>query len=178
MELLETQIETQVVYDGVIVRVRMDQARLPNGRIVRREVVEHPGGVGILPLDGSGNILMVRQFRYPFQKVLLEIPAGKLEPGEDPQACAVRELSEEVGAEAGDLRPLGELYPSPGVYGETLYLYLARELTLGAAHPDENEFLHVERIPFAQAADMALSGRLRDGKTVCAILKAKALLGL
>ena len=177
MDLTEKQVESQVVYDGAIIRVRLDRAQLPNGRVARREVVEHPGGVAVLPLDGDGNILMVRQFRYPFQKVLLELPAGKLERGEDPEQCAVRELSEEVGA-AGELRFLGAIYPSPGVYGETLYLYLAQNLTFGQAHPDEDEFLQVERVPFGQAVDMILSDRLRDGKTVCAILKAKALLGL
>lgn len=178
MELTEKQLETSIAYDGLIVKVRMDKAQLPNGRITRREVIEHPGGVGILPLDDENNVIMVRQFRYPFQQVLLEIPAGKLEPGETPEACAVRELSEEVGAVSSDLRSLGKIFPSPGVYGETLYLYLARGLTFGAAHPDENEFLAVERIPFADAVDLILSDRLRDGKTVCAILKTKALLGL
>ena len=177
MELTEKQIETQVVYQGVIVNVRMDRAQLPNGKVVRREVVEHPGGVAILPLDEDGNIIMVRQFRYPFQQELLELPAGKLEYGEDPEVCAHRELSEEVGA-SGQLTSLGRIYPSPGVYAETLHLYLARELTFGRAHPDEDEFLRVERIPFPQVVDMILSGQLRDGKTVCAVLKAKALLGL
>lgn len=178
MELTEKQVDSRLVYQGIVVNVRMDHAQLPNGHIARREVVEHPGGVGILPLDEEGNLLLVRQFRYPFGRTLLEIPAGKLERGEDPRDCAVRELAEEVGAVAGELRSLGALLPSPGVYGETLHLFLARALTLGPAHPDEDEFLRVERLPFAQAVERILSNQLQDGKTVCAILKAKALLGL
>ena len=156
----------------------LEIVELPDGRIVHREVVSHPGGVGILPLDNEGNIIMVRQYRYPFHRELLEIPAGKLEPGEDPEQCAIRELSEEIGAAAGELLRLGTIYPSPGVYGETLHLYLARQLTFTAPHPDEGEFLQVERIPFAQAVDLLLSDTLRDGKTVCAIWKTKALLNL
>ena len=178
MELAEKQMESRLVYDGIIVKVHMDLAQLPDGRRAHREVVSHPGGVGILPLDDEGNIIMVRQFRYPFHQELLEIPAGKLEPGEDPEQCAIRELSEEIGTTAGELLSLGTIYPSPGVYGETLHLYLARRLTFGAPHPDEGEFLQVERIAFAQAVDMLLSNTLRDGKTVCAIWMTKALLNL
>ncbi len=124
-------------------------------QIVRREVVEHPGGVGILPLDDNGVCYMVRQFRYPFSRQLLEIPAGKLEYGEDPLACAVRELGEETGFTADELIPLGKCLTSPGFSSEVLHLYLARGLHAGRAHLDEDEFLNVEKHPLAELAAIA-----------------------
>ena len=148
---------------------------LPNGKEGRREVVEHPGGVGILALDGD-DVLLVRQYRYAFSRVLTEIPAGKREPGEEPFVTARRELKEEIGAEAEKWTELGALIASPGCYGETLYLYQAQELTFGATHPDEDEFLDVLRMPFGQAVEQCMRGELTDAKTVAALLKAKILL--
>ncbi len=176
MECIERRVDGEVKYSGVIVKVRMDRAQLENGKIVRREVVEHPGGVGILPVDEDGNCYMVRQFRYPFSRQLLEIPAGKLEYGEDPLTCAVRELSEETGFSADELIPLGSCLTSPGFSSEVLHLYLARGLHAGKAHLDENEFLNVEKHPLAELAAMADRCELEDAKTLIAVMKAERIL--
>jgi ADP-ribose pyrophosphatase len=176
MKCIEKRIDGERKYSGVIVNVRLDRAELENGRIVRREVVEHPGGVGILPVDDEGCCYMVRQFRYPFSRQLLEIPAGKLEHGEDPKECAVRELGEETGFTADELIPLGKCLTSPGISSETLHLYLARGLRAGKAHPDENEFLNVEKHPLSELAAMAERNELEDAKTLIAVLKADRLL--
>ena len=139
MELTETKLSGHTVYHGRIVNIHMDEVRLPNGKTSQREIVEHPGGVVILPLDERMGMAMT------------ELPAGKLEPGErsDPTSAALRELHEEIGAVPGSFVPLGVLHSSPGIFTETLYLYLARDLTFDAPDPDEDEFLRIERIPLA-----------------------------
>lgn len=175
MDMTEKMLESREVYRGRILRVREDKVLLPNGKTGTREVVEHPGGVGILALDGD-EVLLVKQFRYAFSRILTEIPAGKREKGEEPFVTAQRELKEEIGAEAAEWTELGALIASPGCYGETLYLYLACGLTFGETHPDEDEFLEVVRVPFDEAAAMCMDGRLTDAKTVAAILKAIFLL--
>ena len=174
MELTEKTLTSREVYRGRILRVREDTVRLPNGKTAEREVAEHPGGVGILALDG-GDVLLVRQYRYAFSRVLTEIPAGKREPGEKPFVTAQRELREEIGATAGKWTELGALIASPGCYGEVLYLYMAQELTFGDTHPDEDEFLDVVRIPFDRAVELCMTGELTDAKTVAAVLKGKLL---
>lgn len=174
MELTEKTLTSREVYRGRILRVREDTVRLPNGKTAEREVAEHPGGVGILALDG-GDVLLVRQYRYAFSRVLTEIPAGKREPGEEPFVTAQRELREEIGATAGKWTELGALIASPGCYGEVLYLYMAQELTFGDVHPDEDEFLDVVRMPFDRAVELCMTGELTDAKTVAAVLKGKLL---
>lgn len=174
MELTEKTLTSREVYRGRILRVREDTVRLPNGKTAEREVAEHPGGVGILALDG-GDVLLVRQYRYAFSRVLTEIPAGKREPGEEPFVTAQRELREEIGATAGRWTELGALIASPGCYGEVLYLYMAQELTFGDTHPDEDEFLDVVRMPFDRAVELCMTGELTDAKTVVALLKGKLL---
>ena len=174
MELTEKTLTSREVYRGRILRVREDTVRLPNGKTAEREVAEHPGGVGILALDG-GDVLLVRQYRYAFSRVLTEIPAGKREPGEEPFVTAQRELREEIGATAGKWTELGALIASPGCYGEVLYLYMAQELTFGDTHPDEDEFLDVVRMPFDRAVELCMTGDLTDAKTVIALLKGKFL---
>ena len=177
MDLTEKCLESREIYKGRILRLRVDTVALPNGKTSLREIVEHPGGVGILALDENGCVPMVTQYRYAFSRTLLEIPAGKREPGEDPLTTARRELREETGAEATHWQPLGAVLPSPGCYGEVLHLYLARDLTFGETHPDADEFLQVRRLPFDTLLARCLSGEIEDGKTVAAVLKAK-LLGL
>ena len=177
MDYAEKTINSDIVYTGRIITVKNDKVELVNGRTSFREVVEHNGGVGIIPVDSEGNIYLVRQFRYPFMEDTLEIPAGKLEKGENPFDCAVRELSEETGFTAGRYDDLGMFYPSPGYCQEILYIYMARDLTAGRMHLDENEFLDVLKVPLDKAVDMVMKGELRDAKTIIAILKAKKIVG-
>lgn len=178
MELTEKTLSSERIFDGVILHVRRDEVELPGGGRSFREVVDHPGGVCVLALDGQGQALLVSQYRYPYGRVLREVPAGKLEYGEDPHAAALRELREETGAVPGEFRPLGELYPSPGYCGEIIRMYLARDLTFGETDLDEDEFLNVERVPFGELVDQVLAGEIRDAKTIAAVLKAKLLLNL
>ena len=178
MDLWEKTISSQTLFEGKIVTLKVDQAQLPNGAAAGREVVEHPGGVCILPLFDDGTVSVVRQFRYPFQQVVAELPAGKLEKGEDHRPAALRELEEEVGATCGKLTYLGCLYLSPGFSTEVLHMYLAQELQQGPSHPDEDEFLETVRVPFSTLVQQVLSGEIVDAKTVATVLKTKLLLGL
>lgn len=176
MNLRETPVEQEVKYEGRIIRLRVDKAQLPNGRIATREVVEHNGGVCIAALTEQQELLFVRQFRYPYQEVVLELPAGKIDKGEEPLACGKRELTEEIGASAQQYRSLGRLYPSPGYCGEVIHLFLATGLSFGRMNPDEDEFLEVERIPLEKAVQMVLDNEVPDAKTQVAVLKTWALL--
>lgn len=178
MELREQTLEKNTLFQGRIVTLRRDQARLPNGKTAVREVVEHPGGVAVLALHDDKTVSIVRQYRYPFQQVVTELPAGKLEYGEAHRPAALRELEEEVGVKAGKLTYLGCLYVSPGFSTEVLHMYLAQELETGERHPDEDEFLEAERVPFQTLVDQVMSGELKDAKTIALVLKAKAYLGL
>ena len=177
MELFEKKLSSEEIYRGRVVTLHVDRVELPNGKTSLREIIDHPGGVGILAIDDEGRAMMVEQFRYAFGRAMWEIPAGKREPGEAPLETARRELQEEVGATAAHWMPLGELIPSPGCYAETLYLFLARGLTFGQTHPDEDEFLHVSRVGLGELTQACLSGEIRDAKTVCAVLKAKYIMG-
>lgn len=177
-DLTETVLSRRDVFQGRIVSVHVDEVTLPNGTQAQREVVDHCGGVAILALDERGNVLTVTQYRYVFGQELMEIPAGKLERGEEPSSAALRELLEETGAVPDEFLPMGKILPSPGCFGETLYLFLARGLHFGDSHPDEDEFLRVDRIPFDEMVHRILSGEITDAKTVAAVLKAKYLLDL
>ena len=172
MRFIENTITSKVVYEGRIVTVKEDTAELHNGKSAYREIVDHPGGVAIIPIDENGEVVTVRQFRYPFMVETIEVPAGKLEYGEDPYECAVRELSEETGISAGRILSLGQIYPSPGYCREILHIYLALDLSYGASHPDEDEFLNVERIALDELVRMVMNDEIRDAKTVVAVLKA------
>lgn len=175
MKLYEEFVSRQEIFHGRIVDLRVDTVRLPNGHLTTREVIDHPGGVAVVAIDENDNVLTVKQYRYAFRTVLEEIPAGKLERGEDPAAAARRELAEETGASCETLTPLGEILASPGGFTEVLHLYLATGLTFGAQHPDEDEFIDFERVPFGALLGRCLSGGIRDGKTVAGILKVYAL---
>ena len=172
----EKRIDGKTLYEGVIVNVHMDRAQLVDGDVVRREEVEHPGGVTVIPVEEDGTVWCVRQFRYPFQREMLEVPAGKLEIGEKPLPAAVRELSEETGLEAGRMIYLGACCTSPGFSTEVLHIYLALELKHGDAHPDEDEFLNVEKHSLETLTEMVMSGEIDDAKTIIAVLKARRFL--
>jgi len=176
MDFFEKQVSTQTVYRGLIVDVIRDTALLQNGCEAPREVVVHPGGVGIVPITKDKKVLMVRQYRYPMEEELLEIPAGKLDSNEDPFECAVRELSEETGCTARRFVDLGKTYPSPGFCRETLHIYLALDLQFGEMHLDENELLRVEAIEIDTLMDMIMANQLPDAKSVIGIMKAKRYL--
>ena len=176
MDCTEKRIDGEIKYKGVIVTVRLDRAELVNGKIVRREVVEHPGGVTVLPVDENGVCTMVRQFRYPFGRMMLEAPAGKLEPGEEPFESAKRELSEETGYTADEWIDLGACCTSPGFSSEVLHIYLALGLHEGRSHPDEDEFLNTEKIPLSELTRMVMDNEIDDAKTIAAVLKAEKYL--
>lgn len=177
MDLTETFVSRQDIFDGRIVTLHVDTVTLPDGNTALREIIDHPGGVGILAIDDEDRVFMVQQYRYAFSQAMWEIPAGKREAGEEPLVTAKRELQEEVGVTAERWLPMGELIPSPGCYAERLYLFMARGLTVGDTHPDDDEFLTVSRVPFTELSQACLSGEIQDAKTVVAVLKAKALLG-
>ena len=170
--LYEKKLASELIYDGKILKLTRDTALLENGETAYREVVHHSGGVCVLPLDDEGNVLFVKQFRYPFATVLLEIPAGKREAGEDPVECGIRELKEEVGATADEIIPLGKLYPTVAYDTEIIYMYLARGLKFGERHLDEDEFVDVVKIPLSEAYEMVMCDEIPDSKTQIAILKA------
>ena len=176
MDYTEKTLSREEIYKGRVVELHNDRILLPDGRESTREVMEHPGGVTIIPVDEQGVVTCVRQYRYPMGRHLLEVPAGKLERGEDPLACAVRELSEETGLTAEKFIDLGRIYPSPGYSAEVLYLYLALGLHPGEMHPDEGEFLDVEQHTLEELTEQIMRGELCDAKTVAAVLKAKRFL--
>lgn len=176
MELREERVSGERVYEGVIVNIRLDKARLQDGRITNREVVEHPGGVAVFAMDEEDRVILVRQFRYPMGEVVLELPAGKLEPGEDPRDSGLRELAEETGLEPKTFLSMGCSYSSPGILAEKIHLFFAKDLVQGEVHPDDGEFLEIVRIPYAELLEMAARGEIKDGKTLAGILKASLLL--
>ncbi len=176
MSFVEKKLEEQSVYNGMIFTVYHGKVSLPNGKEAYRDRIAHHGGAGILPLDSEGNIYLVKQYRYGVDKYLLEIPAGKLEIGEDPQETVVRELQEEVGFLPQKVTPLGHMELSPAYLGEITYLYLGQELTPCKAELDEDEFLEIVKMPFQEALQGVLDGTITDGKTQVAILKAAQLL--
>ena len=173
MKLEETKLSSQEIFNGVAIHLFKDEILLPNGNKGVREVVRHPGAVCVLPLTDDGEVIFVNQFRYALNKVTLEVPAGKLEKGEDPFEAAKRELSEETGFTAKNYFNLGEMWPTVGYCGEKIYIYLATGLTKGDTHPDEDEFLRIRKIPIGDAVAMVARGEIPDGKTQLGILRAK-----
>ncbi len=176
MHLFEKTIDSEVKFKGRIITVCEDKALLENDTAVSREVVKHSGGVCVVAVTDDNEVLFVRQFRYPFQKVLLEIPAGKLNEGEDHYTCGLRELKEETGCTAKNYSYLGCLYPTPAYCSEVIHMYLATGLENGSQHLDDDEFLEVEKIPLDKAVEMVLNNEIEDAKTQLAILRAKLIL--
>lgn len=168
MNLTEKTVEKHTLYKGFIINLRVDDALLPDGRPCKREMVEHPGGAAVLCVE-EGKVLLVRQFRYAYGEELLEIPAGKLDKGEDPAHAAARELEEETGRVAERVEKLFTLYPTPGYTNEKLHVFLAHSVHMGYVHPDDDEFVSVVRIPLADVSAMIADGRIRDAKTIAAV---------
>ena len=175
MEMREKTLSQEYHFKGHIMAARLDQVELPNGHTAAREVCEHLGGVGVLPIDKDGNIILVRQYRYPYDEIMLEIPAGKLDHGEGESIadCGARELKEETGCTAGRLVPLGCVYPSPGFLTEVVHLFAALDLTEGEMQPDEDEFVEVVRLPIAEVEQMVARDEIRDAKTALALYRAR-----
>jgi ADP-ribose pyrophosphatase len=169
MKLEEITLHKAYQFKGKVFQVRCDEALLPNQVVASREVIEHSGGVGIIALTDQQELLMVKQWRYPFGEILLEIPAGKLNMGELPLECAIRELKEETGARSNDIVLLGKMYPTPGYSNEVIYLYYATHLTIESQQLDQDEFLQLVKIPLHQALQMIISGEIIDAKTIIAI---------
>ena len=170
MELKETFVSRQEIFHGRIVDLRVDTVRLPNGHLTTREVIDHPGGVAVVAIDENDNVLTVKQYRYAFQTVLEEIPAGKLDSGEDPLDCAKRELHEETGFRAGRIRFLTSIVTSCGFCDEIIRIYLATKLEFDAPNPDDDEFVNVDLVPLHELIDAVLDGKIEDAKTVVGAL--------
>lgn len=171
MDLTEKTLSQKYIFEGRILKMRLDEALLPDGSTAGREVVEHPGGVCVAALTDDDCLLFVRQFRYPYGEIIPEIPAGKRDPGEDPLTTGKRELKEETGYTAKNYRSLGRVYPSPGYFNEVIYMYLATDLVAGETDPDEDEFLEVEKIPLETAVQMVMKDEITDAKTQAAVMK-------
>lgn len=176
MELTEKTLSSKSVFDGRILHITLDEIELPNGKKSKREVVNHPGGVTVAALDEDNNLLFVRQFRYPYKEVVLELPAGKLEKGSTPLENGKHELMEETGAEGYSYISLGQLYPSPGYTSEIIHLYACKVKSQGSSNPDDGEFLNVEKIPLDKAVEMVLNNQIPDAKTQVAVLKTAMLI--
>ena len=167
--------EVNGIFSGRIITVHEDTVMLVDGKRAKRELVDHPGGVAIVPLTDKDEVLMVRQFRAPYKETIYEIPAGKLEKGEDPREAGIRELEEECGATADNFFELGAIYPTPGYCGEIIRIYGATGLSLGEQSLDEDEFLDVYRVPLEEAFEKCMSGEFKDAKTIVGIFKIREM---
>ena len=171
MDFKEKTLESNCLYDGKILKLKKDKILLPNGKEAFREIVEHSGGACVL-CEKDGKILLVKQFRYAYAEELWEIPAGKINPGEDPSLTAIRELEEEGGIKAESVELLYKIYPSPGYTSEIIYLYRASGFTNTKMNLDEDEFLMGKWFSAKEINDMMKSGEIKDGKTLIALLYA------
>jgi ADP-ribose pyrophosphatase len=174
----EATVASQRVYEGRLVNLRVDTVRLGNGRLTKREIVEHPGSVAVVALDEDDNAILVRQFRTAAERELLEIPAGTLEAGEEPIACARRELKEETGYRAEYLEQIGSFYPSPGFCTECIHLYLATGLQKGLSAPEDDESIEITTVPLCEIPAMVSQGDICDGKTIAGLLSVLLLRSL
>lgn len=176
-DLIEEKIYSEDVFDGVLLHVKRDTVKLPNGDTSTREWIKHQGAAAVLPILPNGDIILVKQYRYPIGKVTLEIPAGKLDsPDEEPLVCATRELAEETGYTAANYQKLTTLATTVGFSNEYIHIYLATGLTSGKQHTDDDEFINVVTMPLSEAMAMIDNGTIYDAKSVTAILMAKRYL--
>lgn len=172
------RLETREVFKGRTVRLDVDKVRLPNDKVMDFEIIHHPGAAAVVPVTDDGQVLLIRQYRYATGGFLLEIPAGKLDPGEEPEACALRETEEEVGFRPGKLQPLGWIWTTPGFTDEKIWLYLATDLKASRQELGEDEVLSIERIPLSDAVEKAARGEIHDSKSACALLRVGWVLGV
>lgn len=168
--LTEKTLQTEHIYKGKIISVQLDQVELPDGSKGEREIVKHPGAVAIVPFTKDGKMVVVRQFRKPLEKEIYEIPAGKLEQGEDPETCALRELEEETGYTPRKINFITSFYTSPGFANELLYLYEAEDLEEGKAHPDADEFVEMSEISLNEGLELMKNEQIHDAKTAFALI--------
>lgn len=178
MHLDEKTLKSETVYEGVIFTITHDTVELENGNTAIRDVLLHHGGVCVIPVTDENEIFLVRQFRYPFRKTTTEVPAGKLEKGENHAECGKRELLEETGCICDEYIYLGEMLPTPAYNSEVTYMYMAKGLHFDKQNLDPDEFLDVEKIPLSKAVRLVMDGKITDGKTQIAILKAARLLNI
>ncbi len=170
MELEERTLSTRTIFNGKVISVEFSEVKLPNGNIAGREVVRHSGGAAVLFVS-EGKVLLERQFRFPYGKVIWEIPAGKLNSGEDPEAAARRELEEETGYRAEELKKLTQIYPSPGYTDEIIYIYYTERAHALSQHLDEDEFINFSFVPLEECVKMTERGEICDAKTIAALYK-------
>ncbi len=178
MHLDEKTLKSETVYEGVIFTINHDTVELENGNTAIRDVLLHHGGVCVIPVTDENEIFLVRQFRYPFRKTTTEVPAGKLEKGENHAECGKRELLEETGCICDEYIYLGEMLPTPAYNSEVTYMYMAKGLHFDKQNLDPDEFLDVEKISLSEAVKLVMDGKITDGKTQIAILKAARLLNI
>ena len=171
MKLTEEYIKGKSVFKGNLLDIYVDEILLPNGNTATREYTKHRGAVCVAPLTESGNLIFVKQYRYPVGRVVLELPAGKLDPDEAPEAAAYRELAEETGAHTDALIDMGKLIPTPAYSSEIIYMYLAHINGIGDCSPDDDEFLEVVEISVEEAVNMVMNGEIADAKTQALVLK-------
>ena len=176
IDLIETKVSSEDIYDGVLLHVKKDTVKLPNGDLAPREWIKHPGAASVIPLTDDGKVILVRQYRYPIGQVTVEVPAGKLDKeGENPMECAVRELSEETGYTAKEYRHLATLATTVGFSNELIYLYAAKGLKAGEQHTDEDEFINLQIVTLEEAVEMVNHGEILDGKSIISILMLRDL---
>jgi len=168
-------LKSDLKYEGHIINLRLDDVRFPNNKVFLREIIEHKGAVGIIPVCSDGKVIMVKQYRHPVGGFLLEIPAGLFHPGESAQECAIRELKEETGAVATKFHKLAEFYTTPGYSNEKLHLYLALVDRETSPQPEEDELLEIEKIDFKEAYDLIAKGEIQDSKTIIGLCLASNL---
>ena len=167
----EKTVSSEEVFKGKIVTLKVDKVEMPGGKIATRELVKHPGGVGIVAITDNDEIILVKQYRKPIDKAIYEIPAGKLDNGEEHRLCGIRELKEETGMSAETFEYYGFIYPSPGFTDEVTHVYCATGLSQGKDDPDEDEYLDIEFVPIDKAYEMVMNGEINDAKSVFGILK-------
>lgn len=169
-KMYEHTINKNYIYKGKILNLRRDDIILPNNNNSIREVVEHSGGAAVIAVDNENNVYLTKQYRYPYHKEIIEIPAGKLNKGEDPKLCAQRELKEETGLVAQNIKLIGEFYPSPGYTNEIIYIFAADNLSQQESALDEDEFLEIVKMPFKELFNKVINNEITDAKTVIATL--------